>query len=48
MKFTNRLRQALEFRNMSQSELSRLSGIGKSAISQYLSGEYEAKQEIFT
>lgn len=45
MKFTNRLRQALEFRNMSQSELSRLSGIGKSAISQYLSGEYEAKQE---
>ena len=45
MKFTNRLRQALELRNMSQSELSRLSGIGKSAISQYLSGEYEAKQE---
>ena len=45
MKFTNRLRQALEFRNMTQSELSRLSGIGKSAISQYLSGEYEAKQE---
>ncbi|MET3616767.1 repressor LexA [Peptoniphilus olsenii] len=45
MKFTNRLRYALDFRNMKQSELSKITGIGKSAISQYLSGEYEAKQE---
>lgn len=45
MKFTNRLKYALEFRDMKQTELSKLSGIGKSAISQYLAGEYEAKQE---
>lgn len=41
---SERLRQALSIRNMKQSELSELTGIGKSSISTYLSGEYEPKQ----
>ncbi len=39
-----RLRLALDQKNMKQSELSELTGIGKSSISTYLSGEYEPKQ----
>lgn len=40
-----RLKSALELRNMTQSELSRKTGIGKSSISTYLTGEYEPKQK---
>ena len=40
-----RLREALSVRNMLPIELSRLSGIGKSAISQYLSGKVTPKQD---
>lgn len=40
-----RLREALAARNMLPIELSRLSGIGKSAISQYLSGKVTPKQD---
>lgn len=40
-----RLREALYARNMLPIELSRLSGIGKSAISQYLSGKVTPKQD---
>ena len=39
MKFAEQLKKAMAERNMSQSELSALSGIGKSSISQYLSGK---------
>ena len=42
--FSNRLKKALSIKNMKQIELSEKSGIGKSAISQYLSGSFEAKQ----
>ena len=40
-----RLREALTARNMLPIELSRTSGIGKSAISQYLSGKVTPKQD---
>jgi len=40
-----RLREALYARNMLPIELSRLSGIGKSEISQYLSGKVTPKQD---
>lgn len=40
-----RLRQALEIRNMKQSELCALTGIGKSAMSQYLKGTIEPRQD---
>lgn len=43
--FSNRLRQALEDKNMSQAELARRSGIGRNSISDYLKGKYEAKQD---
>ncbi len=39
-----RLKQAMQIRNMKQSELSAITGIGKSSISTYLSGEYLPKQ----
>ena len=45
-KIAERLKNALEIRDISQSELSRKTGIGKSSISTYLSGEYEPKQKI--
>ena len=44
-KIAERLKSALEIRNISQSELSRKTGIGKSSISTYLTGEYEPKQK---
>mgnify|MGYP002802636736 CR=1 FL=1 len=43
-KIAERLKRALEIRDISQSELSRKTGIGKSSISTYLTGEYEPKQ----
>lgn len=39
----NRLRMALDMRSMKQSELSELTGIGKSSISTYLRGSYIPK-----
>lgn len=40
-----RLKEALEIRNMKQSELSKATGIGKSSISTYLAGNYRPKQD---
>lgn len=40
-----RLKIALEMREMSQADLVKRTGIGKSSISTYLSGEYEPKQK---
>ena len=37
--YSNRLRERMEELNLSQADLSRLTGITKSAISQYLSGK---------
>lgn len=42
--FANRLKKALQMKNIKPSELAEKSGVPKSAISQYLSGLYEAKQ----
>lgn len=42
--FSNRFHKALELRNMKQAEIVEITGIGKSSISTYLSGEYEPKQ----
>src|SRR5699024_9378723 len=44
-KFSDRLREALNLREMTQAELSRKTGISKGSISDYLSGNYEAKQD---
>lgn len=41
----NRLRIALDIRGMKQSDLCRMTKIPKSAISQYLSGDFEPKQD---
>lgn len=43
--FADRLKKAMELRNIKASELSERAQIPKSAISQYLSGLYEAKQK---
>lgn len=43
--FAQRLRQALELRNMKQITLSEKSGVSRSLISAYLKGDYEAKQD---
>lgn len=43
--FSNRLREAMTLRNIKSAELAEKSNIPKSAISQYLSGQYEAKQK---
>lgn len=45
MSFAKNLKKAMEERNMSQAELSALTGIGKSSISQYLSGKNEPNQK---
>ena len=42
---SSRLQQALKIRNMKQADLSQLTNIPKSAISQYLSGKFEPKQD---
>ena len=41
--FANRLRRALKLRGMKQVELCEITGLGKSSLSQYLSGEYEPR-----
>lgn len=41
----DRIKKAMEIRNIKQSELAFRTGIGKSSISTYLSGEYEPKQK---
>lgn len=43
--FAQRLNKILKIRNIKPVELAEKSGIPKSAISQYLSGLYEAKQK---
>ena len=43
--FQSRLRAGLDFTGMTQSELSKQSGVSKSSISRYLSGAWEAKQD---
>jgi transcriptional regulator with XRE-family HTH domain len=40
----NRIKKALEIRNMRQADLASITGIGKSSISTYISGAYEPKQ----
>ena len=40
-----RLRKAMEENGLSATELSKLSGVGKSDISYYLKGKYEPKQD---
>ena len=44
-KFANRLQKAMQLKNIKAAELSKKANIPKSAISQYLSGLYEAKQK---
>ena len=41
----SRIKFAMEQKNMKQSDLVKLTGIGKSSISTYLSGSYEPKQK---
>lgn len=43
--FEKRLREALDLKSMTQSELSSRSGLSKSIISNYLSGRYKAKSQ---
>lgn len=41
----DRIKEALQIKNMKQIELVEKTGIGKSSISTYISGEYEPKQK---
>lgn len=43
-KFSDRLKKALELRNMSAAELSRRLGVDEGTISNYKKGRYEPKQ----
>ena len=43
--FKDRLNDALNYKNMKASELSRLSKVNEGAISQYRKGRYKAKQD---
>ena len=43
--FNKRLKEALQLRNLTQSDLCELTGIPKSAMSQYVSGAFIPKQE---
>ena len=43
--FANRLKKALSMNNMTQTELANKTKIDKSLISNYLSGNYKAKQD---
>ena len=43
MIFANRLKQALNTRNMNQTQLCRITGIPKSAMSQYVNGAFKPK-----
>lgn len=42
--FAQRLRECLDVRQMTQSELAKRSGISKSSISRYIKGDWEGKQ----
>lgn len=44
-KISDRIRQGLEIKEMKQSDLVKITGIGKSSISTYISGSYEPKQK---
>jgi transcriptional regulator with XRE-family HTH domain len=44
-KFCKRLKQAMQLRKMSQTDICEKTGIPKSAMSQYVSGAFEPKQE---
>ncbi|EHI78242.1 hypothetical protein HMPREF9093_01501 [Fusobacterium sp. oral taxon 370 str. F0437] len=44
--FAERLKLALELRNMKATKLSELTNVNKSTISQYLSGEYASANRI--
>lgn len=44
-KVSRRLEQAMNFRLMTAADLSRLTGISKSSISRYMSGEYNPNSE---
>lgn len=43
--FANRLNTAMRIRNIKASELSEITGISKSSLSEYINGKYEAKQD---
>ena len=43
--FSQQLKEIMDKRGMTQSELCELTGISKSALSQYLSGAFKPKQE---
>lgn len=43
--FSQRLKALLEAKNLTQAELSRLSGVNKSSLSRYLKGDWKAKQD---
>ncbi len=43
--FSKRLRDIIDDRNIRQSDLCEKTGIGKSAMSQYLSGAFKPKQQ---
>ncbi|CCF28068.1 Putative phage repressor [Leuconostoc citreum LBAE E16] len=43
--FNSRLKIAMEYKNIKPADLSKITGIGKSSISQWLSGKYSAKQD---
>ena len=42
--FSNRLKRAMQIRNIKAVDLSEKTGISKSSLSEYISGKYEAKQ----
>ena len=44
--FEERLREAMQKSNINQSELSRLAGVSKGSVSQYLSNKHEPKREV--
>ncbi len=43
-KYQERLKEGMRLRRMRQSDLARMTGLGKSNISHYVHGRYEAKQ----
>lgn len=43
--FSQRLKTLLATKNLTQAELSRLSGVSKSSLSRYLKGDWKAKQD---
>ena len=43
--FSKRLKEAMQIRGINQTELCSLTGIPKSAMSQYLSGTFKPKQQ---